>query len=135
MSNWLTLGLKGQDFKATLWLYLLGLAVLCPVAALIALFLGPETALRSMPLLVIILVSVEYALPLAGKRYVDRKSPQVLSTPFLERTSGFLIRAFDIVFAFVMLLLQLPLFLVVSILLKSAWEEEGGPLSSINFAP
>jgi hypothetical protein len=62
MTEWLREGIEGRSLKATLRLYLLGLMVLAPAAALLALAFGGQASFVATPLLVFIVVAVEYAI-------------------------------------------------------------------------
>lgn len=62
MTEWLRDGLEGRSLKATLRLYLLGLMVLAPAAVVLALAFEGQTSFIATPLLVVILVAVEYAI-------------------------------------------------------------------------
>jgi cell division protein FtsZ len=59
---WLRDGLEGRSLKTTLRLYLFGLMVLALPAALIGYLFDARTSFQTTPLLVLILVGVEYAL-------------------------------------------------------------------------
>lgn len=61
MTEWVREGIDGRSLKATLRLYLVGLMLLGPVAAVLAVVLGIQTSFVTTPLLVLILVAVEYA--------------------------------------------------------------------------
>jgi cell division protein FtsZ len=60
--EWLRDGLEGRSLKTTLRLYLFGLMVLALPAALIGYLFDAQTSFQTTPLLVLILVGVEYAL-------------------------------------------------------------------------
>ncbi len=62
MIAWLRDGLEGRSLKTTLRLYLFGLMVLALPAALIGYLFDARTSFQTTPLLVLILVGVEYAL-------------------------------------------------------------------------
>lgn len=62
MTEWLRDGLEGRSLKATLRLYLLGLMLLAPAALVLALAFGGQVSLVATPLLVLILVAVEFAI-------------------------------------------------------------------------
>lgn len=59
MTEWLRDGIEGRSLKATLRLYLLGLMLLAPAAAVLALVFGGQASFVATPLLVLILVAVE----------------------------------------------------------------------------
>lgn len=59
MTEWIREGIEGRSLKATLRLYLLGLLVLAPAAAALALVFGGQASFVVTPLLVLILVAVE----------------------------------------------------------------------------
>lgn len=61
MTEWLREGIEGRSLKATLRLYLLGLIVLAPAAAALALVFGGQASFVATPVLVSILVAVELA--------------------------------------------------------------------------
>ena len=67
MTEWLREGIEGRSLTATLRLYLIGLMVLGPVAALLALVFGGHTSIVATPLLVFILVAVEYVISYHGR--------------------------------------------------------------------
>lgn len=62
MTEWLRDGIEGRSLKATLRLYLLGLMVLAPAAVVLAVAFGGQTSFVATPLLVFIVVAVEYAI-------------------------------------------------------------------------
>ena len=62
VSKWLRDGLEGRGLKATLRLYLVGLMALAPAVALIGYLFGTQAVFQATPLLVLILVGVEYGL-------------------------------------------------------------------------
>jgi HEAT repeat protein len=62
MTEWLREGIEGRSLKATLRLYLLGLMVLAPAAAVLALIFGGQASFVTTPLLVLILVASEYVI-------------------------------------------------------------------------
>lgn len=62
MTEFLRNGLEGRSLKATLWMYLCGILLLAPVGILVAFFYGASTSFRAAPVLVLILVLIEYAI-------------------------------------------------------------------------
>ncbi|MCI0489807.1 MAG: HEAT repeat domain-containing protein [Blastocatellia bacterium] len=60
MIAWLRDGLEGRSLKATLRLYLVGLLMLAPVAVLTGFLFGIDTLFFIMPLLVALLVALQY---------------------------------------------------------------------------
>lgn len=67
MTEWLREGIEGRSLTATLRLYLIGLTVLAPVGAVVALVFGFQTSIVSTPLLVLILVAGEYLVSYRGR--------------------------------------------------------------------
>jgi cell division protein FtsZ len=82
VSKWLRDGIEGRGLKATLYLYLLGLMTLAPAAALIGYLFGAQVAFQATPLLVLILVGVEYGLCYPEK--FSRGSPRHRPNPSLR---------------------------------------------------
>ena len=62
VSQWFRDGLEGRGLRATLRLYLVGLMALAPAAMLIGYLFGAQAVFQATPLLVLILVGVEYGL-------------------------------------------------------------------------
>lgn len=85
MIGWLRDGLEGRTFKDTLRLYLFGLAVLAPVAVVIGMVFGSQALFHATPVLVAILVLVQYGLSylLKGSASIDAHLDQAegLSAP------------------------------------------------------
>jgi cell division protein FtsZ len=83
-------GLEGRNLKATLRLYLGGLLVLAPAAAFIGYLLGTQAAFQVTPLLVLILVGVEYGLCYAEKilRIIPRHRPNSSLMPSTTLQAG-----------------------------------------------
>ena len=89
MIEWLRDGLEGRSLKTILRLYLFGLIVLALPAALIGYLFDARTSFQTTPLLVLILVGVEYALCYHNRilRVVVAHRPNASlspSTPFPE---------------------------------------------------
>lgn len=61
MTEWLREGIEGRSLKATLRLYLLGLMVLAPAAAVLALIFGDQASFVVTPVFVLVLVAIELA--------------------------------------------------------------------------
>jgi len=53
-------GLEGRNLKAILYIYICGLVVLAPAAAVMGLLFGAKTLFKVTPLLAVILVGIEY---------------------------------------------------------------------------
>jgi hypothetical protein len=61
MTEWVREGLEGRGIRTTLRLYIFGLIAIAPFAALVWLLAGASTAFHVTPLLVGILVGLQYA--------------------------------------------------------------------------
>lgn len=76
MTEWIREGLEGRGFRATLRLYIFGLIVLAPFAALVGFLSDTSTVFRVTPLLAGILVGVQYVVSYYAKlRGADTKAP------------------------------------------------------------
>ena len=92
VSKWLRDGLEGRGLKATLRLYLVGLMALAPAAALIGHLFGAQAVFPATPLLVLILVGVEYGLCYPGKFSLiipgHRPNPSLMPSITLQEGVG-----------------------------------------------
>jgi cell division protein FtsZ len=90
VSKWLRDGIEGRGLKATLRLYLIGLMALAPAAALIGYLFGAQAAFQATPLLVLLLVGVEYGLcyPEKFSRVRPRQRPNPSLKPSITLQAG-----------------------------------------------
>lgn len=88
--EWLRDGIEGRSLKATLRLYLFGLMVLAPAAVCIGYLFGAQASFQVTPVLVLILVGVEYGLCYPEKilRIIPGRRPNLRLLPNVVLQGG-----------------------------------------------
>jgi hypothetical protein len=84
MTEWLREGIEGRNLKATLRLYLFGLMALAPAAVALALIFGAQTSVVATPLLVLLMVAVEYAICYRERLFKDLGKLHWIVGPLVE---------------------------------------------------
>lgn len=85
---WLCDGLKGKTLQATLRLYLFGVIMLVPFAAIVGMLFGAKTAFQATPLLVLSLVGLEYGLCSVVQKRKARQEQSVEASRGLTRSQS-----------------------------------------------